>query len=489
MHEIEQSQLEAERFPTGVPGLDTILCGGLMRGSVSIIRGAPGTGKTILANQICFHHARQGGCALYVTLLTESHDCLMRHLSKMSFYDSAQIPKSIYYISGFDTLLKQGLSGIFHLLYAEYRAHKASFVVLDGILMVEETIHAEQEFRKFISDLAILASLMNCPLVLITNTKRGSDSPEYTMADSWLDLDWEEIEYRSFRSLRVYKHRGSDFIAGRHTLTISEEGVQVFPRLETIVGRNPFPSLPEGRIESGVPELDVILGGGIPRASTTLILGPSGVGKTTFGLHFIGQCSQEQPGLIFGFYETAERLFSKAEAMGVDLKGLVHSGAVEIIWHPPVEQLLDQLGYRLLEAVSRRGVKRLLVDGLGAFEQSILYPGRLGRFLSALVNTLREHTVTTVYTEEIPELIGGENRLSFGQISAAAENIILLRYVELGSELHRAFSMVKVRESYFDPAIREFSITGQGIRLGKAFKHSESLLTGHARRQITSDQG
>ncbi|HEX5515558.1 MAG TPA: RAD55 family ATPase, partial [Gammaproteobacteria bacterium] len=171
---IMQRRIEDGRLRTGVPGLDTILDGGLIPGSVYIIQGSPGAGKTILANQICFHHAHTGSKALYVTLLAESHDRLLAHLSQLTFFDGSQVPDSIYFISGFDTLSRDGLKGILHLLRSESRARDASLIVLDGLFALEETAQSAKEFRKFINDLTTLSMLIGCTVLLLTNNARRS---------------------------------------------------------------------------------------------------------------------------------------------------------------------------------------------------------------------------------------------------------------------------------------------------------------------------
>jgi circadian clock protein KaiC len=286
------------------------------------------------------------------------------------------------------------------------------------------------------------------------------------MVDSWIELNSELKEYRAFRHLMVHKYRGSDFLAGRHVFTISNQGITVLPRLELVARRQPAPGGP-GRLSTGCAELDGMLEGGLPHSSTTLIHGPTGVGKSIFGLHFISRSSAGEPGLVFGFYETPDRLALKAAALGMPLDDLVRSGALQILWHPPAESLLDQLACRLLECVHARGVKRLLIDGLDAFAATPIYPQRMGPFLSALTNELRDAGVTTMMTAETDQGNAGlgapDLTLPLSSMSAVAENILLLRYREREARLQRTLTVVKVRESQFDHRVREFSIGSTGI--------------------------
>ncbi|MFP5514171.1 MAG: RAD55 family ATPase [Alphaproteobacteria bacterium] len=473
---IEQSMME--RISTGIPGLDRILQGGLPVGSVFIVQGSPGAGKTVMANQICFEHATGGGRAVYATLLAESHDRLLKHLSPMEFYQGDHVPSSIYYVSCFDKLVRDGLPGILEFLASEAKARKASLLVLDGLFVLEETAQSACEFRKFINDLAMLANLIGCTVLLLTNSARQPSSPEYTMVDGWIELAIRCKESRSYRTLTVHKVRGSDFLAGLHVFTISKAGLIVLPRFESVLVGSPYSEVGTGRLGTGVSDLDAMLDGGLPGSSTTLMLGPTGIGKTTLGLHFISQCTPTEPGLIFGFYENADRLRRRARSYGIDLDGLMASGAVDMIWHPPTENFLDQLGYELLDMVRSRKVARLFVDGIDAFAQSVIFQERLPSFFNTLTGILREEGVTTVYSMELPFLMGGEHRVSLGSISAVAENIILLRYIEQQAQMHRTLTLVKVRESGFDRSIREYSITDRGVQMGSALSGAAVVSAG-----------
>lgn len=464
------------RLKTGIPGLDLVLDGGLIPGSVFIVQGSPGAGKTILANQICFHHAQAGHKALYVTLLAESHDRLLAHLGRLAFFDAGQVPDSIYFISGFDNLTRDGLKGILHLLRSESRSRHASLIVLDGLFALEETAQSAKDFRKFINDLTTLSTLMGCTVLLLTNNSRaGAESVEYTMVDGWIELEMEQAAVRASRSVRILKYRGSGFIDGRHGVLIDGDGMRVLPRLEAAVGDDVQPLPNQARLSSGLPALDDVLGGGLPGGTATLIVGPTGIGKTTFGLHFVAGSGSGEPGLIFNFYETEEHLRAKSDALGLGIGRLLDAGHVTAERHAPTEQHLDALAHRLIALVRQRGVRRLLVDGIDGFAQSAPDPERLARFMAALTTVLRRDGVTVIYTVELPQLTEGGSRIPFA-ISSVAQNIVLTRYVELASELRRAVVVLKVRDSAFDRRIREFEITSQGVAIGNMLPAGTFLL-------------
>lgn len=466
-----------ERIATGVPGLDDVLKGGFYEGAVYIVRGTPGAGKTILANQICFHHARQGKRALFVTLLAENHARMLQHLEQMSFYDAHLIPKYVYYISAFRVLEENGLKGMMDLLRREMRAHEATILILDGLIAVEETSTSDREFRKFIHELQAHAAAAGCCTLLLTNGRRGEYHPEHTMVDGLITL--EDVPYgkRRQRELEVRKFRGSSSLRGRHPFQITDDGLLVHPRPESRFLRNTgFAS--GGRISTGLVQLDAMTEGGLLADSSTLVLGPPGSGKTTIGTAFLAQSSKAEPGLHFGFYESPDRLIANARLIGVDLQTKVAAGHLELLWRPTVERILDSLGNELIDAVRRRKVRRLFLDGWGGFAAAAETQERLSPFFAAIANELRSLGVTTVCSLETENLIGPDLRLPIVGASAITENMILLRFSEYRTKLRRLISILKVRGGAFDHSLREFDIGPQGVQFIDSFISAEGLLSG-----------
>ena len=480
-------QEDLERLPTGVPGLDTVLCGGLLPRGVYIIQGGPGEGKTILANQFCYGRAEHGERSLYVTLLAETHHRLLRHLRNMQFMSAHEHSQTVYYESAFDTLRNQGLEGVLRFLMRNAKNRKASVIVVDGLFALEETTESERTFREFINDVSAYADMSGCTVLLLTNSDRSGGSPEFTMVDGWIELGSLDEGSRSYRYLKVRKFRGSGFVSGRHVAEISNEGFHVYPRLEAIHGHEPAIAMRKVRVPSGIVGLDELLEGGLPYSSTTVVLGPSGVGKTTTGLGFICQSTEDEPGLIFGFYEDEGRLRRRAESLGLGLPALLDSGVVELMHYPPTEALMDKLAELLLAAVDRRGVQRLFLDGLDGFRQSTVSPERLNRFFTALTSALRARGVTTLLTAAIPEIVGGHSAITAASVSAVAENIILLRYAELESTLHRTIGIIKMRESGFSPHLYELCLGHEGVSIGERLTHTEGVVLGRAHRRLSAD--
>lgn len=477
-----EEEVRLDRVPTGITGLDTILGGGFLKGGLYIVQGAPGTGKTTLANQVCFNHAAAGGRALYVTLLAEYHARMMQHLGSMSFFDAAKIPDQVTYLSGFRILREGGPQGLLGLLRREIMAKRASVLILDGFATAQRAADDKQGFDEFVHELQGVAIATDCTMFLLTSTKGVSSTPEYTMVDGIVELSDQMFGWSAESALQVIKLRGSGHLRGKHAFRITDDGLTVHPRIEALLAKPSRPD-PGGKekVSSGVERLDTMLGGGLPAASTTLIMGPSGVGKTTLGLQFLSQCSEDAPGLLFGFYETPARIDVKVNDVCRPLRGLIDAGGVKVMWQPPTDGLLDAYGEMLLTAIHRRGVRRLFIDGLGAFRSAASDPTRMGHFLTALTNELRVLKVTTAYTMEVADIIGPTIRAPIDDLSSVAENLILMRYIELRSRLYRLISILKVRDSDFDASLHQYVTTDHGLAIEASPESAEAVMAGFSR--------
>ncbi|AKQ66934.1 Circadian clock protein KaiC [Myxococcus hansupus] len=472
------------RLETGVPRLDFITKGGLIQGASYALLGPPGSGKTVLAHQIAFWHVQHGGKALYVTLLTESHARMLANLEVMAFFDASVIPDKLHYISGYRQLETEGLKGLLEMIRRAARQHQATLLVMDGMDAAKEFARGDLTYKRFLQELQTFVSIIGCTTLLLSPHYTGDMPPETTAVDGVFELSLWLSGPRAVRELVALKFRGSDSLLGKHELEISDQGIIVHPRTEVQFSAPQERSEgPRIRMAFGVPRLDESLHGGLLSGSTTLLLGAPGTGKTLLGLRFLLEgARQGQPGVYFGFYETSQRLMEKAEGVGMgDFKKYVDEGLIEIQWQPPLEHNLDALAERLLERIHERNVKRmrLFVDSIAGFRSATVYPERMSRFFSALSHQLRMMDVTTLYSEETA-LFSPDVDAPQPDATAYVENVILLRYVELRSQLYRLLSIMKMRESQYDSGIREFSITNEGITVAETFESAEAVLTGHA---------
>lgn len=469
------------RLCSGIEGLDAILDGGFVQGASYIVQGQPGAGKTIFANQIAFSLAKSGRKALYVTLLAEAHDRLFQSLGTLEFFDSDRLGTDIFYISAFQTLRDKGLSEVVNLLRREIARQDAEILIFDGLLNASHRAESDLDVKTFVAEVQGQAAFVGCTVLFLTSAKLTEGSPEHTMVDGVIELHDESVGVRSVRRLQVRKSRGSAALGGLHQYEITSAGIRTFPRLEAALA---YPSLPDVPntvpVPTGVEGLDPLLGGGFPGASLSLLLGPSGAGKTSFGLSFLGAATAQEPALVFGFYETPERLRLKSASLGISLERLEQTGALEIAWQPMAENLLDKLAYRLLDRVRAQGTKRLLIDSLGGFERAAIYPPRLVEFFATLANELRALGVTTIATSELTTMFASNVSAPLPEISSLLDNLLVLHHVEHSGNIKRALSVLKVRDGVFDPNLHEVVIGREGLKIEATFGPVEGALTGMA---------
>ena len=484
---MEEQQTHGERRPTGIAGLDRILEGGLLAAGVYIIQGPPGAGKTILANQACFHHAATGRRAVYVTLLAESHSRMFAHLRRMKFFNEAAIPSHVYYLGGYSALESEGLDALLTLIRGAIQKHNATLLVVDGLVSAQESSRSEREFKKFLHEIQILADFMACTVILLTNAERESGFfPEHTMVDGVLHLTDELSELRPLRHIRVMKLRGSAPVRGLHSVRISDEGFEVRPRVETlfplsVVDEQPLASGP--KLGFGVPELDDMLRGGVRAASITMLLGSSGSGKTLLGMKFLSEgVSRDERVVYFGFFERPDAILAKCQRVGIGgLREGVERGRARLVWHRPVEGVIDELGESLIHTVRTVGAHRLFIDGMDGFERAADFPERISHVYSAIAQELERLRVTTVYATETRELFARDIEVPINGLSAVTQNIILLRHIEHRARMLRVLAILKVRDDDYDGRMRELQITDEGIRLVDTFSAEAGVVSGGGR--------
>lgn len=458
-----------ERLPSGIPGLDRVLGGGFFRCGVYIVHGLPGSGKTILANQLCSSHVAAGGRAVYVTLLAESHSRMLQHVRPLSFFDEAVIPDRLSYISAFHDLETDGLKGLMAVLRREMRARNVSVLVLDGLVAATEAAQTDRELKKFVHELQTSAVFHGCTVFMLTSGSPQRVNAEHTMVDGLIELEDRLFDARAERSLQVRKFRGGAALRGKHAFRITDDGLQVFPRIEALFAQPPSAGSAQRALSTGVASLDALIrAGGLTEASASVVIGSSGTGKTTLGLHFLSQATPAEPGLLFGFFEPPQRVRAKAASFGLDFESLERAGALHLMWHPQGEHVLDELAHRLLDTVDARGIRRLVVDGLSGFFESAIYPERTGRFFSCLTNELRRRGVTVLMTLETTDVVGSAVPTQYG-VSGFVDNLLFLRFVEARGRVQRLLSLIKMRDSDFDPGLHALQMDAGGLRVAGLF--------------------
>lgn len=493
----QQPRRELERIESGVERLDYILYGGFLKGGTYTIMGPPGSGKTIFGNQICFNHIKiSNGNCIYITLLAESHAKMLMHIGTMEFFRPEVIPEKLFYVSGYRALKNSHLQGLLDLIKKIVKERRASLLVIDGIQAAGKHSDEGLDFEEFIHELQAYSSILECTTLMLTPSNRArTDNVENVVVDGVIEMSYQLIGPRAVRELTVHKFRGSNFLVGKHETEITTKGLQIHPRTEiqfdTPSGES---DITRERMAFGIKKLDEMLMGGLMSGTSTVLLGSPGTGKTMLGLSFLVEgAKNNQKGIYFGFYEPPERLVEKAERIGIKLRKYVESGLIEIIWQPPLEHYMDSLAEQVLEKIKgeKHKKRRLFIDGIEGFRSAAIYQDRIKRFLSAFCNQLRTQDVTTLMTEEL-DLYRTEVTLPTPELATVTEGVILVRYLEFNSQIHRLISILKMRESLYDTSIREFQINNDGIHVAESFQSAEKLLSGKSKLlsgQYTPEEG
>src|SRR5215210_2338788 len=467
------------RLATGVRGLDAVLGGGIPVGRTCMVVGSPGVGKTTLGNQLAFHHAATGGQALVTTLLSETHDLMLANLRGFRFFDAKLVGERVHYLNLFDALAEEGLDGIIAAVRRAARERGATLLVIDGAAVIEDLAPSQLDLRRFVQQLQSQAAVLGATTVLLTSHTREQLEILGAHVDGVLVLANQRFDARHVRQLEVLKLRGGHHVTGAHEFLITDDGLTVHPRLESVVGWRRPPEQPGALLGTGVAGLDAMLGGGLMPYSSTLLMGTPGAGKTLLGLSYLLEGARRgERGLLAGFHETEAALVSTAARNGLDLQGAIESGLIRILWDPPLELSADAWAWRLLAAVEEHRPRRVFVDALTDIQRFIASPQRMPTFTAALTNELRGLGAIALIATEIDAYVDEQLAVPIPAVSATMDNGLLVRQVEIRSTLLRLVSILKARQIGTDPAIREFVIGDQGITVSRPFSAATGLLTG-----------
>jgi len=462
-----------ERISSGIPGLDSILGGGIPRNSINIIMGLPGTGKTILAEKIIFSNASHERPALYLGTVSEPVDKMLRYLQGFEYYDESLIGDAVIYADLSDTLRREGVSALVQEVVRLLKEHKPAFVVIDSFKTLHAFATSEKEFRKALSEfMTTLSSLaITCFLVGEYSTDEIASMPEFAIADGVIELVLQKVGVKDARYLRVMKERGSSFLGGEHAFKISSAGLRVFPRLVTPPEAVSY-QLADQREKTGVEVFDTMVGDGFWKGSSTVVFGPPGSGKTLLGLHFIFKgIEMGEKGLIATMQENPTQLRRIVSGFGWDLQKAIDDGMLELYYVSPVDIYIDEFVDTVATMAVDSGAKRLMIDSLNDLEATAPDPTRFRDFMYSLVQTMTTKGISTYMTSEVRSLFSTSVVTEFG-ISLISDNVVLIHYVRQESEIRRAISIVKTRASEHDPRIRRFLITSAGIQVGEPFSDS-----------------
>lgn len=470
----------AGTFWTGLPALDQVIIpDGIPLRSLNVIGGTPGTGKTILALQMLFANAGPDYRAIYFTTISEPTVKFLGYLQDFDFYDPQKMFSSIVVRDIGEVIQTQPLPQVIETINQAIAEENARLVVVDSFKAISDVVPQIERLRVFAYDLAVnlVSSMCTAFLVGEYTSEDVALVPVFAIADGIIFLTFEEQGLNRVRFLDVHKIRGRRYFAGRHPFNISEQGITVYPRITT-------PALPPDyeitgeKLSTGVAGLDEMLRGGFPQRSVTLISGGAGLGKTLLSLHFaINGIECGEPCLFVCFQETPSHLRALARGFGWDLADLEAQGLLKLFYTSPVELIVDQHTAHIKQAIAELGARHVVIDGLKDIEMATPDKVRFKDYIYSLANFFRAQGINGLLTNETPQLFGTMT-LSEQGVSFIADNVILLRYVELASQITRAISVLKMRGSDHDKSLREFRITSAGLEVLEPFEGMQGILTG-----------
>jgi len=472
-------------LPSGVPGFDEVLGGGIPEFSLTLVVGGPGCGKTTLGHQVMFANANSERRALFFSIIGEPPIKMLRYQQQFSFFDASKLADSIHFVHLGQDANEGGLAKVLERIIQEVDAYNPGIVVVDSFRsMMRRTLQVpggEMELQDFMQRLALhLTSCQATTFLLGEYADDEYDSSVFTVADGivWL---YQVVERNSVvRKVRVPKMRGQAQIPGLHTMRITDDGLRLFPRILKPELATPYARSLDQRVTTGVPALDEMSGGGIPRGYAVLIAGPSGSGKTILSNQFIVAGAQAgEPGVI-AVFEKRPNDYLAANAQADLLDTLIEQKKVEVLYIRPLDLSIDETLAALREAVARTGAKRAVIDSLSGLELALAPTFRqdFKESLYRMVGALTEMGVTVMSTVEMPDRYAS---LEFSPHGVAFLNdaIIIQRYLEIDGALSRAISVVKVRGSAHSKELRQYEVDSTGqIVIGKILNGYEGLLSG-----------
>lgn len=463
---------------TGIPGFDEILGGGVPEYSFNLVAGPPGSGKTTLVHQLAFANGTPERPALYFIVMGEPPLKMLRYQRLMEFFRPEAVGTAVRFVDLSQEVMSVDPDRLLELIAAHIETANPSVVAIDSHQAFVRS-RTTQERELFLHRLALHLMSWQTTSFLVGEYAPATPDPLFTMADGIVWLTQTKERHSVVRHLEVVKLRGLEGMAGLHTFRISSHGIQVFSRNPPL----PAPRVrrPGGpRLSTGVPGLDPLMGGGIPDGDVTLVAGPSGTGKTALCTHFIAEgVKLGQPGVLALFEEKPDEYLARAIEMGFDLDSMVRSGALKIVHLRAPDLSADEIIYLIRDAALKQSAKRLVVDSLNGLELSMApnYREDFREALYRLVGGLSSAGATVALTVEVTESFD-QIRFSPHAVSFMAQNIVFMRYSEIGGRLRKVLAVVKMRRSAHTDQLFAYEITGDGMRILGRLKGYVGILTG-----------
>ncbi|MGC6371016.1 ATPase domain-containing protein [Pseudomonas sp. K2I15] len=476
------TKVTINRLATGVPGLDEVLGGGLPEFSFNLIAGPPGCGKTTLAHQMMFALATPERPALFFTVLGEPPLKMLRYQQQFDFFDSEAINHSIRYINLADDTLAGDLDEVLRRIVVAVETHAPALVFVDSfrsvVLASQTQDNPNNNLPQFVQQLGMLMTTWQATTFLIGEYFTETDTnPIFTVADGLIWLRQSVQRNSMVRKMEIMKMRGQPTLPGLHTFRIATSGIKVFPPAVAHPAATLTAATP--RLKMGIPRLDEMLGGGLPRGYSLLVAGPSGSGKSILAASFLAEGARNgETGVIAAFEQRPNH------QQNVALAKLIESDQVGLVDSRAPDLSIDEVVQLLLTEITRLKATRVVIDSLSGFELALAPTFRddFRESLSRMVSALTGAGVSVLMTSELEDRY---TDLRFSPYGTAflTDAIIVQRYIEVQSRLLRIMAVVKVRSSAHSDELRQYHIDDNGLQIGERLPDQEGLLGGRPTRQ------
>ena len=481
-----------QRLPTGVPGLDELLGGGIPEFSFNLLAGTPGSGKTTLAHQIMFSLANPERRALFFTVLGEPPLKMLRYQQQFPFFDITKVNQSIRFVNLASDLLEGDFDRVLERIAFEVQDFLPSLVFVDSFRSVVQSAKAMDAgasgLQHFVQHLGMQMTSWQATTFLIGEylAPEAESSPVFTVADGILWMSQLVHRDALVRKIQVVKMRGQAQSLGVHTFRIGNDGVEIFPRAVLKAGMTDTLEISgDQRLSMGVPRLDEMMGGGLPVGYSLLLVGPSGSGKTVLATQFLAEGVRAgEPGVIAAFEKSPNQLLSH------QLNAMVKNGEVGVINTRTLDLSIDEILHDLVAMILRMKAKRVVIDSLSGFELALasVFREDFRESLYRMIAVLTGMGVTVLMTAELEDRYTMLRFSSYGN-AFLADAIIMQRYVELEGQLKRVMSVVKVRGSNHSKDICFFDIARDSITIGPALTQYQGILSGQPTSTAPLAQG
>jgi len=475
---------QVEKANFGISGLDDVTAGGLARGRLFLLEGNPGTGKTTIATQFLLAGAEKGERTLYITL-SETEDELRAGAASHGWsLEGIEIfelvpPESLLDEEQQQSLLYSSdleLGETTKRIFEAFERVNPDRVVLDSLSEIRLLAQSSLRYRRQILALKHYFARSKATVVMLDDlTSETNDTTMHSVAHGVFRLEELSPEYGSERRrMRVIKYRGQRYRGGYHDFVIDTGGIRVFPRLVSAEHRLPFD---RQVLKTESTELNALLGGGIERGSSTLILGPAGTGKSLFTLSFIaGAVKRGERAAMFVFDEELGLLFERAKGLGIDLQAMVDSESLFIEQVDAAELTPGELSERVRRCVEENEARTVVIDSLNGYQAAMPGEQALILHMHELLQYLNRRGVSTFLTVAQHGLVG--DMKAPVDVTYLADTVVLLRYFEARGRVRRAVSVIKKRTSAHEDTIREYRIGRTGIVFGEPLIAFQGVLRG-----------